>query len=180
MTNRTAANRYARALMEVVLRENGDLERAGQELSEFVDLLREHAELQKVLLNPAIPAPRKHAAVLQLTTRAETSTIVSKLLALLAERDRLILLPDLLASYGDRLLDYRKVVRAELTTAAPLPPENAQTISHRLAAVASRAVSLQTKVDPSIIGGLIARIGSTVYDASVVGQLQKMKQRLAE
>lgn len=178
MTNRTAASRYARALIDVALQERADLDRIHQELTAFADLFQRHAQLEKVLLNPGVPIQRKRAAVVELTTRAKTSTIVSKLLALLAERDRLILLPDLIASYAERLLDYRKVVRAEVTTAAPLAPDKSQAIERRLAKLTGRTVSLQTRVDPAILGGLVAKVGSTVYDASVTGQLQKMGSKL--
>ena len=67
-----------------------------------------------------MPVPRKRAAVAELLSQAKFTPIVSKLLALLADRDRLVLVPDLLAAYRDRLLDYRGVVRAEVTTATAL------------------------------------------------------------
>ena len=180
MTNRTAATRYARALLDVAIQEKSDLEAIERELASFVDLFADHPALEKVLLNPAVPVPRKRAAVVELTRTAKLSPTVAKLLALLAERDRLVLLPDLLASYRDRLLDYRKVVRAEVTTAAPLAADRAKAIESSLAAMTGRTVVLDTRVDPSIIGGVVARVGSTVYDGSVTRQLQKMKERLVE
>jgi F-type H+-transporting ATPase subunit delta len=180
MTSKTAAIRYARALFDVARQETADLARVEQELAGFNDLFEQHASLKKVLLNPAVPVPRKRAAVVDLTTRAGTSPIVAKLLALLAERDRLILLPDLLASYRERMLAHQRVVRADVTTAVPLAANETQRIAQRLAQVTGRTVTLTTTVDPAIIGGLVARVGSTVYDASVTRQLEKMRQRLAE
>ena len=178
MTNKTAATRYARALLDVAVQEKANLDAVEQELAGFVELLAHHPALEKVLLNPAVPVPRKRAAVAELTKAAAVSPTVAKLLALLAERDRLVLLPDLLASFRDRLLDYRKVVRAEVTTAAPLAAERAKAIEASLAGMTGRTVILDTKVDPSIIGGVVARIGSIVYDGSITRQLQKMKERL--
>jgi F-type H+-transporting ATPase subunit delta len=178
MTSKTAATRYARALFDVALKEQADLEAAEQELASFVDLLVQHPTLGRVLLNPAVPVPRKRAAVVELTTLAKTSPIVTKLLVLLAERDRLALLGELLASYRDRLLDHRAVVRAEVITATPLPADGAHQIELRLAKVTGRAIQLHTRVDPAIVGGLVAKIGSIVYDASVTRQLQKMKETL--
>ena len=105
---------------------------------------------------------------------------MGKLLALLAERDRLVLLPDSITAYRDRLFAHRKVVRAEVTTAAALPPERARQIQESLAAVTGQTVTLEPRVNPSIIGGVVARVGSVVYDASVTTQLQKMKDRLME
>jgi F-type H+-transporting ATPase subunit delta len=88
--------------------------------------------------------------------------------------------PDLLAAYRDRLLEHRGVVRAEVTTASTLDPGRADAIRQGLAALTGRTVQLATKIDPSIVGGLIARIGSTVYDGSVTRQLEKMKERLTK
>jgi len=181
MTNKTAATRYARALLDVAVKEQiDDLQYIEQELAAFVDLFRQYPALEKVLLNPAIPVARKKATVAELTSRLETPPIVAKVIMLLAERDRLVLLPDLLASYRDRLLDYQQVVRAEVTTAVPLAPDRSQAIERGLAQLTGRTVTLALKVNPAIIGGVVARIGSTVYDGSVTTQLQKMKQRLVE
>ena len=178
MTNKTAAIRYARALLDVAVKENADLEQVERELTEFADLFKQYPLLEKVLLNPAVPVPRKRAAVADVLARARFSPIVSKLLTLLADRDRLVLVPDLLKAYSDRLLDHRGVVRAEVTTATPIDSSRTGAIQRGLAALTGRTVSMSTKVDPTIIGGLVARIGSTVYDASVERQLQRLKEQI--
>jgi F-type H+-transporting ATPase subunit delta len=190
MTNKTAATRYARALLDVAVKETDQgagasgsrdaLQQIEEELAGFVDLFTQHPTLAKVLLNPAVPVKRKQATVAELTGRLKTSSILAKLIMLLAERDRLVLLPDLLASYRERLLDHQQVVRAEVTTAVPLAADRTRAIEQGLAQLTGRTVTLATKVNPSIIGGVVARIGSTVYDGSVTTQLQKMKQRLVE
>ena len=180
MTNKTAATRYARALLDVGVKEKADLEQVEQELAQFVDLFKQNPLLEKVLLNPAVPVPRKRAAVAELVARAKPAGIVGKLLTLLADRDRLVLLPDLVASYRERLLDYRKIVRAEVTTAAPLGGDRAKALESSLARVTGRSVVLDMRVDASIIGGVVARGGSTVYDGSVTRQLEKIKERLVE
>ena len=178
MTNKTAATRYARALLDVGVKEKVDLEQVEQELAQFVDLFKQNPLLEKVLLNPAVPVPRKRAAVAELVARAKPAGIVGKMLTLLADRDRLVLLPDLVASYRERLLDYRKIVRAEVTTAAPLGGDRAKALESSLARVTGRSVVLDTRVDASIIGGVVARVGSTVYDASIATQLKKIRERL--
>ena len=180
MTSRTAAIRYARALLDVSVKEHADLQAVESELAAFVSLFDDHPTLGKVLLNPAVPVPRKRAAVQELVKSLGMSSVVSKLLVLLAERDRLGLLPDLLASYRERLLDQQNVVRAELTTSEPLDPEREERIRQAFAEVTGRTVQMTSQVDPSLIGGLVARVGGTVYDASLATQLQKMKNRLTE
>jgi F-type H+-transporting ATPase subunit delta len=180
VTNKTAAIRYARALLDVAVKEQADLEQIENDVSQFADLFKQYPLLEKVLLNPAVPVPRKRAAVADLLAQAKFTPIVTKLLTLLADRDRLVLIPDLLAAYRDRLLDHRGVVRAEVTTASALDPGRADVIRQGLAALTGRTVQLATKIDPAIVGGLIARIGSTVYDGSVTRQLDKMKERLTK
>ena len=85
------------------------------------------------------------------------------------------MLPELLAAFRDRLMDHQNVVRAEVTTTVALAPERLETIRRRLAEVTGRTVNLSTRVDPALIGGLVARVGGTVYDGSVTTQLRKMK-----
>ena len=179
MSMRASAARYARALLDVAIIES-DPERAEQELAAFVDLVERHPELARVLANPVVSAADKRAVVQQLVGRLELTTPVAKLLALLASRGRLALLPDLLDVYRERLMEHRRVVRAEVTTAAPLPPERVAQMQQRLATATGRAVTMTTKVDSSIIGGVITRIGGTVYDGSVAAQLAKVRERLAE
>jgi F-type H+-transporting ATPase subunit delta len=180
VTNKTAATRYARALFDVAVKEKADLEQIERELGEFAALFTQYPDLEKVLLNPAVPVPRKRAAVADLIARAKFSPIVSKLLTLLAERDRLVLVRDLLAAFSERVLDYRNVVRAEVTTATAIDPQRTEAIRQGLAKLTGRTVKVSTKVEPAIIGGVVARVGSTVYDGSVTRQLEKMKERLVE
>ena len=179
MTNRTAATRYARALLDVAVAEKSDLDQVERDLAAFVDLFTQYPQLAQVLLNPVVPVPRKRAAMDALTAKAGLLPTVNKLLGLLAERDRLVLLPDLLSAYRDRLLQHRNVVRAEITTTTALPADRVKAIEASLARATGRTVSLSATVDPAIIGGVVTRMGSTVYDGSVTRQLQRMKEKLS-
>jgi F-type H+-transporting ATPase subunit delta len=102
-----------------------------------------------------------------------------KLLLLLADRDRLGLAPQLLDVYRERLMEHQQVVRAEVTTAAPLSPERLAALQQKLASVTGRKIDMKTSVDPSIIGGVVTRIGSTVYDGSIASQLAKLREKLS-
>jgi F-type H+-transporting ATPase subunit delta len=178
LTNKTAANRYARALLDVAVKERADLDRIDTDLTAFASLFTAHPTLGRILLNPAVPTPRKRAAVAELVGHGRFAPIVAKLLVLLAERDRLVLVPDIVAAYRDRLMDHRHVVRAEVTTAAPIDQARARALADSLTTATGRTVALTTHVDPGIIGGVVARVGSTVYDASVARQLERMRQQL--
>ena len=180
MTNKTAAHRYARALFDVASAEHANLQQIESDLAGFVDLLKREPAFEKILLNPAVPAPRKRAAVDEVSKRAALTPIVARMLGMLAERDRLVIVPDLLASYRERLLDQQHIVRAEVTSAAPITPDRMRDIERSLASATGRTVVLSTHVDPSLIGGLVARVGSTVYDGSLTRQLERMKKRLED
>jgi F-type H+-transporting ATPase subunit delta len=180
MTSRGAAARYARALFDTVLAEKGDVAGTYRELGQFVALVTSNAALARVLTNPAIPAPRKRGVVETLIGRAGAlQPSVAKLLLLLADRDRLALLPDLAEAYENRLMDHQQVVRAELVTAQPLPADRVGAITAGLKSATGRDVQLETRVDPAIIGGAVARIGSTVYDGSILRRLERMRETLA-
>jgi F-type H+-transporting ATPase subunit delta len=176
----SAAKRYARAIFDVALAEGTDLELVADQLAGFAALVRGHEGLQRVLVNPAIPAVRKRGLVEALLARGAVLPVVSRLLLLLAERDRLVLVPDLAEAYRARLMDHQQVVRAEVTTAAPIGDDRTAALRQGLANATGRQVLLDVRVDPALVGGAVARIGSTVYDGSVTTQLQKMKQQLVE
>jgi F-type H+-transporting ATPase subunit delta len=180
MTSRTAALRYARALFDVNVKEKADLEQAAASLDAFAELVRAHPALGKVLTNPAVPTPRKRATVEELLKLVPAPPVVSKLLLLLAERDRLVILPDIAEAYRQRLLDHQHVVRATVTTAVPLGEDRARAIAQSLSTATGRTVALSALVDPAIIGGIVTRIGGTVYDASITGQLSRMRQKLEQ
>jgi len=180
MTNKTSAMRYARALLDVAITERADLDRIEQDLVGIADLFSQYPALGHALLNPVVPVARKRAAVAKLTALSQLTPMVAKLIAMLADRDRLVLVADLPAAYRDRLLTHRNVIRAEITTTVPLPEERAKGVAASLERATGRTVALTTKVDPSILGGVVARIGSTVYDGSITRQLQKIRQQLGE
>ena len=180
MTSRAAAARYARALFDVALAERQDLEQIDRELAGIVTLVQSNDGLQRALFHPAIPASRKRAVVEQLLALSPVNPLLSRVLLLLADRDRHARLPDLAEAYRSRLMDHQQIVRAKVTTAVALPADRVVALEQGLAAATGRRVDLKVDVDPSILGGAVARIGSTVYDGSITTQLEKLKQRLVE
>lgn len=181
MTSGAAAGRYARALFDVVLKEAGNLEQVQADFQQFVDVFAQHPSLASTLRNPAIPASKKQGVARALVERAgPISPVVGRMIMMLAERDRLMLLPDIARGYRERLMDHQKIIRGDVTTAVPLASEKLRSLEQGLQQATGRKVVLEARVDPSIIGGVITRLGSTVYDGSVTTQLQKMKQSLIE
>jgi F-type H+-transporting ATPase subunit delta len=177
MPSRASAARYARALFDVALKESDPVQ-IERDLAAFAALMSDNAELHGALTNPAVPMSAKHRIADALGTRLNAAAPARKLFLLLADRDRLAIVPDLLAVYRERLLEHQQVVRAEVTTAAPLSPERVTQIEQQLAALTGRKVTMKTSVDPAIIGGIVTRIGSTVYDGSIATRLTKLKEKL--
>jgi F-type H+-transporting ATPase subunit delta len=108
------------------------------------------------------------------------SAPVRKLILLLADRDRLALVADVASTFTERLMDHQKVLRGEVTSAAPLAPDKLRALEEGLGRATGRTVMLSARVDPAILGGAVTRIGSTVYDGSITMQLERIKQRLIE
>jgi F-type H+-transporting ATPase subunit delta len=182
VTRGAAASRYARALFDVVVAESpATLDAAQSDLQSFTDLFTRTDALATVAASPAIPVTKKAALAKALVERAGAVTpAIGKLIVLLGSRDRLMLLPDIAAAFRARVMDYQKVIRGNVTTATPLPGEKLKALEAGLQRATGRTVFLESRVDPSIIGGVITRLGSTIFDGSVTTQLEKMKQALVE
>lgn len=178
MSVRSAARRYAAVLFEVV-QAKGDLARVEGELNAFVAVVDGHTELQTVLAHPAIPALKKRELIEQiLNASGEISGEVRRLLLMLADRDRMGSVRDVAAAYTERLMAHRKVVNAQIVTASELPGTQRDALAKALSAAVGADVRLKESVDPSIMGGIVARVGSVVYDASLTRQLEKMRRQL--
>ena len=178
MSTRASASRYARALFDIAIAES-DPAAAEQDLTGFADLVRKHPDLDRTLSNPVVASSTKRAVVQRILDQSHLAAPVGKLLLLLASRGRLALIPHILEIYRERLREHRQVIQAEVTTAMPLTPERISELEQRLARITGRVVDMTTKVDRAIIGGVVTRIGSTVYDGSVATQLAKVRERLS-
>ena len=178
MSDRTIAARYARALFDVVVKDE-DPVAAERDLAEFVSVLESHPALHQALENPAVPAAGKQAVLTAVLAKAEGfSPAVARLLGLLAERERAAVLPEIQSAFRARVLEWLQIVRAEVTTAVALRDDRREAIARRLGEATGKQVSIDARVDPSIIGGVVAKIGSTVYDGSVARQLERLRVQL--
>ena len=178
MTPRTVARRYAAALFDVVSR-SGDVEHAERDLRAFVDLVAGHAELGKIFDTPLVPPARKRAvAEAILRAAGGVSDHVARLVLLLADRDRIGALADVAAAFSARAMQARRVVPAEIVTAVPLADGQRAALTKALGRVTSSEVMVTTRVDPAIIGGVVARVGSVVFDGSVTRQIERLREKL--
>lgn len=172
------ARRYALALFELA-RESGTVAAAGEELTRAASTFAEPT-LAPVVLNPGIAAASRRAIVGRVVERLGVSATVGNLIRLLADRDRLSLLPDVVRAY-ERFVD-RELGRARVTVRSATALSDAQrteleALARRL--TGSREVVASVAVDPNILGGVVLDVGGTVYDGSVKTQLERLADRMA-
>jgi len=180
MSLRTSANRYAKALFDVALEEKTDLAQVDRDLAAVVDMMKGSPELALAAGFGSVTDAQRKAMMESVAKAMSLTTPVGKMLVLLANSGKLNLVPDLAVSFRERLLAHQNIVRADVTSAAPLSPEKTKALEESLAKVTGKKVELSVTVDPGLLGGVVARIGSTIYDGSVKTQLQRMRQELVE
>ncbi len=170
------ARRYARALFQAALRADA-VQAVDRALQELLDILREQPALHQLMLNPLIPRERKQELVQESIGR-RTHPLLASLLNLLVDKRRERLLPDIAQEYAQMRDDHLGVVRVQARTAYPLDSQQEQALIQSLQRRTGRTVVLDVQVDPSLIGGILVRIGDTVIDGTVRGQLQRLRQYL--
>lgn len=179
MSTRASAGRYAKALFDVALEENL-LDQVASDITRLADLVAGNDELARTFSNPAIPAHLKRSLVGALAERLGLAKPLAKLLVLLADRDRLVSIENLRQNFVTRLNAHREIVLAEIQTADPLGPDQARDWERRLSAATGLTVTVTTSTDPAMLGGVRARIGSTVFDGSIATQLSRLRSSLVE
>jgi F-type H+-transporting ATPase subunit delta len=173
------ARRYANALFDVA-KKSQHLEQVERDLTTFSTLVETHPDLQRVFDTPAIAPQKKRALLDALLDRSGFDGEVRRLLEMLADRDRLGQLSGVAAAFADRLRQERHVLQAQIVTALPLEDAQRASLQGALRQASGAEVTMSERVDPAIIGGVVARVGSLVFDASVSRQLERLRQRLTE
>ena len=179
MNERANALRYARELFDVTWR-HGQAPAVADELETIVAAARDYQDQVRPLFHPLVPKASKLATIRAFTARAGITKPTGVLLEALVQFHALHLLGSIATGFRERLNNKEGVVRAKVTTATALPADKAAALAARLSELTGRQVTLQTQVDPAIIGGVVTQIDSTVYDGSVTRQLARMRQKLVE
>ena len=178
MTTNAVARQYAHAAFDVV-RRIGQVEEFGGQLQEIATLVTSHAELRHALESVVVPKQAKRDVIGAVAARVGPMLDpLQRLLSLMADNDRLALIPAVADAFRDRAMEAAGVVTAELVSAQPIDADRQAALARALGAVTGRQVELTGRIDASIIGGVIAKVGGTVYDGSVASQLERMRQRL--
>ena len=177
MSASVVGKRYAKALLQLTA-DAGSAERAGRELKEFAAAWHDSRELRSVFETPGIKQDARRAVLRDIAQQMGMLDHVRDLLQLLADRQRLRHVPEVADAFQAMAEARAGRVRAEVTTASALPPGYFSELEKVLREVAGRQVVLVHKVDPSLIGGVVTRIGDQVYDGSVKSRLSELKDEL--
>jgi F-type H+-transporting ATPase subunit delta len=174
------ATRFAQALADAVLAPGSgvDGQQAAGELRSFEAVVNSSPDLRHVLLSPAVPTSRKRSLVSRFAAVIPLSRLVRNFLFVIIDRRRADLLGEIAAAFENTLDERLGFVRAEVTSAAPLSAGQQSDLQQALSGVSGKNVRCAFSVNPELIGGIVARIGSKVYDGSVRTQLQSLGQRL--
>lgn len=177
MASRASARRYARALFDVVSK-SGDVDAALAEIQALGAAISGHADLRRVLTSAGVPLGAKQNVMRDLLALQPVSKVVARLVTLIVENDDIDEIEEIVAAFEQRVLDLHQVVRAEITSAVPLSDDKLRAIEASLADASGARVVITPRVDPSILGGVVAKVGSRVYDGSIARHLARIRARL--
>jgi F-type H+-transporting ATPase subunit delta len=177
MSATTIARRYADAMADVAIAQKV-VDQIDGELRMFVEMLRQSRELADLFASPVLPQPDKSKVLEAIIARARPGAYTANLLRTMLTHHRLPLVGEIYEQYRRIINERRGVVVAEVTTAQPLAPQEQAQLSQRLEAMTGKRIEFHFKTDDALIGGVVTRIGSVVYDGSVRTQLQEIHQQL--
>ena len=178
MSVQTVARRYASALADVVIA-RGEAREVQNELAEWERMMFSNAQLLEVFRNPTIPYDQKRKVLSALIARASVRQTTANFLQVLLKNQRLPDLNEINRRFTQVLDERSGVVSAQVFTARPIPQDTKESLRQKLSAITGKTVRLSFEQDEGLIGGVVTRIGSTVYDGSVRNQLEQAKERLA-
>lgn len=175
------ANRYAHALADIVMASGSPLkpEDAVAQLRAVEGLIEESPELRTALLTPAIQNSRKRAVMADLLAKIGGSPLIRNFVYVVIDHRRIGVIGEIREAFELLLDERRGFVRAEISSAAPLNQQLGAGLESELSKLTGKRMRLRFDVDPALLGGVVARIGSTVYDGSVRGELRALGKKLA-
>ncbi|MDQ3321910.1 MAG: ATP synthase F1 subunit delta [Acidobacteriota bacterium] len=177
MSVETVARRYASALADVVTK-TGDTNNVQTELRQWEAMMSSGNDLSEVFSNPSIPQASKEKVLESLIARANPSKTTANFLRILGRNNRLTDISRINEKFASVLEERSGVTSARITSARPLSEAQKSEIQMSLEQMTGKRISPTFATDETIIGGVVTRIGSTVYDGSVKTQLENLKQQM--
>jgi len=173
----TLAKRYARALVEIG-QESNSLDKYGQDLSNLCQLVQASHDFREVLLNPVFTKEDKKRIAGEILKKIDTAPMVVNFVNVLIDRKRIDQLDGVEKAFREEVDDIKGIRRGEVTSAQPLDEDELARITKALSRMSGKQVLVSTKVDPFLIGGLVAKVGDMVIDGTIRTQLNQLKESL--
>ncbi|MEI9814137.1 MAG: ATP synthase F1 subunit delta [Acidobacteriota bacterium] len=173
------AHRYARALVDVVISSHADAAQVLAGLRTVEKLIADSAELRHALSSPAVQPSRKHAVMVRLLEPMGLPEKVRNFVYVVIDHRRTAEFPSIVDGFEHLLDDRLGYVSADIRSAKELTEAQRQAIGAQVSRLAGKMAKLKFSTDPALIGGVVARVGSTVYDGSVRGQLDRLATKLS-
>jgi F-type H+-transporting ATPase subunit delta len=175
----TVARRYSRAMLEVAIRQR-NFSTVLEQLEGFAELMDTTPLLKTLFLNPAVAPSAKQRVLRELSNKLKYQDLTFHFLKTLIHRNRLNLLEQVVVSAEQQFLEKQGIMVVEVISAQRLTPEEQNKLVEKLQGFTGKKVQLENHVDASLIGGVITRIGTTLYDGSVQAQLEQLRAKIQE
>jgi F-type H+-transporting ATPase subunit delta len=172
------ASRYARALVEVILENKIDADIARRQLQAIVEAVRDSDDLRRVWESPAVLPQQKRAVLDGIAKQIGAVKPVRNFIAVIIDHRRIAMLADIARQFEAELDVQLGFVEVQISSARTLTPGEKRDLENRVERMTGKKVRARYSLNPELLGGVSVRVGSTIYDGSVRGQLEKMKQEL--
>lgn len=173
------SSRYARALVEAVLEQKLDSGLARQQLNSIAEAVRESGDLRRVWESPAISAEQKRKVLDAIAGQMGAFQAVRNFIAVIIDHRRIPMLDAIVRQFGVELDAQLGFVEAQVSSARELSAEEKRELESQVERMTAKKVRARYSSDPRLLGGVMVRVGSTIYDGSIRGQLEKMKEQLS-
>ncbi|HTY22333.1 MAG TPA: F0F1 ATP synthase subunit delta [Desulfomonilaceae bacterium] len=177
MIDTTLAKRYATALVEIAQEQNA-LDKYAADLDALSKLVEESRDFREVLINPVFTKEDKKKIAGSVLTKMGADPMVINFVYLLIDRKRIEQLTGIEKAFRAKVDEIRGITRGQVTSAEPLEQAELAQLTEKLANITGKQVIVTTKVDPSLIGGLVAKVGDMVFDGTIRTQLNQLKESL--
>ena len=175
----SVASRYARALVEVVLEQHIDGNAAREQLRAMVGAVHESLELRRVWESPAVLPEQKRAVLDGIAAQIGAVKPIRNFMAIIIDHRRLGMLDDIVRVFETELDTQLGFAEVQVSSARPLSAEEQRELETRVERMTGKKIRASYVSNPELLGGLLVRVGDTIYDGSVRGQLEKMRQQLS-
>lgn len=171
--------RYARAFADVMQDKQLDRQTTGRELAAFAEMIESSHDLRTIWRNPSVPGAQKRKVLDRLVAILGASWMVRNFIAVLIDRHRISALPEILRELKRELNRRMGLTEAEVTTARPLNDVEKRALVTRMEKLTGKRVLAHYGIETSLLGGAVIKAGSTVYDGSLRGQLERLKEAIS-